>query len=553
MKGRHWFWFALIVVIFLCLPGYVMAEDSTVLNVGIWSLLPALLAIVLAFVTRQVVLSLFLGAFVGVVMLEGGNVFSAFLTLLSKYLVGALTDSFHAGILIFLMVLGSVVGIIGRMGGTKALADFIGRLAKNERTAQFAAWLLGIVVFFDDYANAVVVGPTMRPLFDKYNISREKLAFIVDATAAPITGLFIISTWIGYELSLIKDSYASLGIAAAPYDVFLSSLPFRFYEILMLLFVLLIAFTGRDFGPMWHAEHRARTTGKLLDDDARPIAANIKMEQVYLGNKEARAYNALIPIVVLIVSSLIALWYNGGGPNLGYTFDAIRQAFSNADSSIAILWATVFTAIVTVLLAVGQRILSLQETMDAFTEGAASMVPALMILTLAWTISGVIADVGTAQFLVGVLSEHLPVFAVAPLVFLVASLVSFATGTSWGTMAIVMPLAIPLAYNVSPTITTLVVGSVLGGAIFGDHCSPISDTTIMASMSSACDHIAHVKTQLPYALAIQVICLILYVLGGFISSWWVLLLIGAVSVLAVVRYVGKPVGASNSKPSSDRI
>jgi len=231
----------------------------------------------------------------------------AFLTLLSKYLVGALTDSFHAGILIFLMVLGSVVGIIGRMGGTKALADFIGRLAKNERTAQFAAWLLGIVVFFDDYANAVVVGPTMRPLFDKYNISREKLAFIVDATAAPVTGLFIISTWIGYELSLIKDSYASLGIAAAPYDVFLSSLPFRFYEILMLLFVLLIAFTGRDFGPMWHAEHRARTTGKLLDDDARPIAANIKMEQVYLGNKEARAYNALIPIVVLIVSSLIAL------------------------------------------------------------------------------------------------------------------------------------------------------------------------------------------------------------------------------------------------------
>jgi Na+/H+ antiporter NhaC len=365
--------------------------------------------------------------------------------------------------------------------------------------------------------------------------------------------LFIISTWIGYELSLIKDSYAGLGITVAPYDVFLSSLPFRFYEILMLLFVVLIAFTGRDFGPMWHAEHRARTTGKLLDDDARPIAANIKMEQVYLGDKEAKAYNALIPIVLLIVSSLIALWYNGGGPNLGYSFDAIRQAFSNADSSIAILWATVFTAIVTVLMAVGQRILSLQETMDAFTEGAASMVPALMILTLAWTISGVITDVGTAQFLVGVLSEHLPVFAVAPLVFLVASLVSFATGTSWGTMAIVMPLAIPLAYSVSPSITTLVVGSVLGGAIFGDHCSPISDTTIMASMSSSCDHIAHIKTQLPYALAVQVICLILYVLGGFISSSWLLLLIGAVSVFAVVRYLGKPVKVSNSKPSSESV
>jgi Na+/H+ antiporter NhaC len=530
-----------------------MAEDSGALNFGVWSLLPALLAIVLAFVTRQVVLSLFLGALVGVVMLEGGNVLGAFLTLLSKYLVGALTDSFHAGILIFLAVLGSVIGIIGRMGGTKALADFIGRLAKNERTAGFATWLLGTLVFFDDYANAVVVGPTMRPLFDKYSISREKLAFIVDATAAPVSGLFIISTWIGYELSLIKDSYAGLGITVAPYDVFLSSLPFRFYEILMLLFVVLIAFTGRDFGPMWHAEHRARTTGKLLDDDARPIAANIKMEQVYLGDKEAKAYNALIPIVLLIVSSLIALWYNGGGPNLGYSFDAIRQAFSNADSSIAILWATVFTAIVTVLMAVGQRILSLQETMDAFTEGAASMVPALMILTLAWTISGVITDVGTAQFLVGVLSEHLPVFAVAPLVFLVASLVSFATGTSWGTMAIVMPLAIPLAYSVSPSITTLVVGSVLGGAIFGDHCSPISDTTIMASMSSSCDHIAHIKTQLPYALAVQVICLILYVLGGFISSSWLLLLIGAVSVFAVVRYLGKPVKVSNSKPSSESV
>ncbi len=541
MKNWRLVWWVVAVVIFMCLPGCVMAEDSTALTFGIWSLVPPLLAIVLAFVTRQVVLSLFLGAFVGVIMLEGGNIFSAFLTLLSKYLVGAITDSFHAAILIFLMVLGSVVGIIGRMGGTKALADHIGRLAKNEKTAQVATWLLGIVVFFDDYANAVVVGPTMRPLFDKYSISREKLAFIVDATAAPVTGLFIISTWIGYELSLIKDSYASLGISAAPYDVFLSSLPFRFYEILMLLFVVLIAITGRDFGPMWHAEHRARTTGKVIGDNARPIAANIKMEQVYLGDKEAKAHNAWIPIIVLVVSSLVALWYNGGGPGLGYSFDALREAFSNADSSMAILWATVFTVIVTILLALSQRILSLEETMDAFTEGAASMVPALMILTLAWTISGVIADVGTAQFLVGVLSEHLPVFAVAPLVFLVASLVSFATGTSWGTMAIVMPLAIPLAYNVSPTITTLVVGSVLGGAIFGDHCSPISDTTIMASMSSACDHIAHVKTQLPYALSVQLVCLGLYFLGGFISHSWVLLLIGSLAIVFIVRFLGKPI------------
>jgi len=240
---------------------------------------------------------------------------------------------------------------------------------------------------------------------------------------------------------------------------------------------------------------------------------------------------------IVFSCSLVQRWR----PCLGYSFDALREAFSNADSSMAILWATVFTVIVTILLALSQRILSLEETMDAFTEGAASMVPALMILTLAWTISGVIADVGTAQFLVGTLSSRLPAFAVAPLVFLVASLVSFATGTSWGTMAIVMPLAIPLAYNVSPSILTLVVGSVLGGAIFGDHCSPISDTTIMASMSSACDHIAHVKTQLPYALSVQLVCLGLYFLGGFISHSWVLLLIGSLAIVFIVRFLGKPI------------
>jgi len=218
-----------------------------------------------------------------------------------------------------------------------------------------------------------------------------------------------------------------------------------------------------------------------------------------------------------------------------------HAAYEKEDVQGALSSAPVFTVIVTILLALSQRILSLEETMDAFTEGAASMVPALMILTLAWTISGVIADVGTAQFLVGTLSSRLPAFAVAPLVLLVASLVSFATGTSWGTMAIVMPLAIPLAYNVSPSILTLVVGSVLGGAIFGDHCSPISDTTIMASMSSACDHIAHVKTQLPYALSVQLVCLGLYFLGGFISHSWVLLLIGSLAIVFIVRFLGKPI------------
>ncbi|NPV88944.1 Na+/H+ antiporter NhaC family protein [Coprothermobacteraceae bacterium] len=541
MRGRKWLTYFVILAIVLVIPTVVLAaEEQASPNFGVWSLLPPVLAILLAFVTRQVVLSLFIGAWVGVTMLDGGNVFKAFLDTLSKYLVGALTDSFHAGILIFLMVLGSVVGIIGRMGGTKALAESIAKLAKNERLAQVAAWLLGIFVFFDDYANAVVVGPTMRPLFDKYKISREKLAFIVDATAAPITGIAIISTWIGYELSLIKDAYSELGLQVSAYSVFWSSIPYRYYELLMLLMVGLLAFMGRDFGPMWRAEYRARSTGKVLDDDARPIAANIKMEQVYKGEKTAKAYNALIPILLLIVSSLAALWYNGGGPSLPFTFEGIREAFSNADSSVAILWATVFTVIVTGVMAMSQRLLDLQDTMDAFIEGAASMVPALMILTLAWTISGVVNDLGTAHYLVGVLSETLPAYALAPLVLLVASLVSFATGTSWGTMALVMPLAIPLAYHIDPNVMLPVVGSVLAGAIFGDHCSPISDTTIMASMSSACDHIAHVKTQLPYALTIDGISLVLYFLAGLITGWWLQLALGVLAVFAVVRFIGKP-------------
>lgn len=535
----------LAFIALFALPSFAKGEEATSVNLGILSLLPPLLAILLAFITKQVIISLLLGIFVGAVMLENWNIFYGFLRTFDTYILGALADKWHAGIIIFTLAIGGMVGVMTKMGGMKAIADALSKKAKTAKSAQIAAFIMGVAVFFDDYSNSLIVGPTMRPLTDKLRVSREKLSYIVDSTSAPVAGMALISTWVGYELGLIGDAFTAIGRDVNAYELFLKSIPYRFYDIFALVMVFLVGFMLRDFGPMYKAEKRARLTGKPLADGAKPMSSmEIDKEDLPEGIK-LRISNALVPIIVLIFLGFAGLWYSGGGPKEPFTMEGIRTAFGNSDASIALLWAAVAASIVAICMAVWQKILKVGEALDAWVDGFKSLTITAIILTLAWSLGAVTENVGAADFLIKAVTNTLPAFLLPLLVFSIACLVSFATGTSWGTMAIMMPLAIPLANSFvlkgSPEallITTL--GSVLTGSIFGDHCSPISDTTIMSSMASACDHMDHVKTQMPYALAIAGIAIVVgYIPAGLGLPAWVSLIIGIIAIWAMLKFIGK--------------
>lgn len=547
MKNRNILSIVLIVLLFV-LVAFLMpdAPDGETPQFGWLSILPPLLAIALAFITKQVLLSLFLGIFIGSVMLNGGNIFYGFLRTLDNFVISSVTDSWNAAILVFTLSIGGMIGVIGKMGGTRAIAEALAKKAKTVRSAQIVTWLMGIIVFFDDYANTLIVGPTMRPLTDKLKISREKLAYIVDSTAAPVAGMALVSTWIGYEIGLIKDAYESLGIKANIYEVFVNTIPYRFYSIFAILLVFIIAFKLKDFGPMYKAEKRARLTGKVLADDAKPMASDEITKMELKEGIKLRASNAIVPILTLIIVAFIGLWYNGYTYSEGIKWYDIRTCFGNADASVALVWASIVASIVAIVMATSQKILSLGEALESWVDGSKSLLITCIILVLAWSLGSVTSSVGTADFLVKVVSDKLPGGLLPIIVFLISCVVAFATGTSWGTMAIVIPLALPLAnsYIVAGTgpsnLLVATLSAVLTGSIFGDHCSPISDTTIMSSMASASDHIDHVKTQIPYSLTAAGIAIIGYIIVGvFKLNPIVSLIVGVALLLGIVHFFGK--------------
>ena len=517
---------------------------------GIVSLLPPILAIVLAFVTRQVLLSLFLGIFSGALMLNGWNPFIAFLRTLDSYIVGSLADSWHAGIIIFALSIGGMIGIVNKMGGTIAIAEALAKKAKTAKSAQLVTAIMGVLVFFDDYANTLIVGPTMKPLTDKLKVSREKLAFIVDSTAAPVVGLAVISTWVGYELGLIGDAFALMEVDANPFVIFMKTIPYTFYNIFTLVLVFMIAIRGRDFGPMLKAEKRARLTGQVYREGAKLMAGEVAEGSKLKEGITLKASNAIVPIVSLVVFSFLGLWYNGytssDDGTIWYSLTGIQTCFGNADPSVVLLWSSISAAIVAGIMAISQKIMNLGEVFDAFVDGVKLLILTAMILILAWSLGSVASDVGTADFLVGAVSDKIPGGFIPIIVFLISMLVAFSTGTSWGTMAIVTPLAIPLAaayVEVDPSNAPLVIASlsaVLSGSIFGDHCSPISDTTILSSMASGSDHIDHVKTQIPYALTGAGAAFIGYLITGIFNlPIWVALVVGVAIIWAVLQFFGK--------------
>lgn len=531
---------------------------------GIWSLIPPILAILLAFLTRQVILSLFLGVFSGVLMVYGGDVFIAFLRTLDQYLLGSLANAWNAAIIFFTLSIGGMAGIIAKGGGTKAVAAWLSKKAKTPRAGQLSTFFAGVFIFFDDYANTLIVGPTMRPMTDKMKISREKLAYIVDSTAAPIVGLACISTWVGYEIGIISGAFTDLGVETNFFFLFLKTLPFTFYNIFALFLVFYIGFQKRDYGPMLRAERRARLEGKVLADNAAPMSSLETQSEEINEGVEPKISTALIPLFTLIITAFVGLWYNGYTAVAadGVVWYQMVECFGAADPSIALIWAAIFASIVAGAVALINKTMSLNETFTSWVDGCKSLFITAVILILAWSIGSVVADVGTAKFLVASIGDSIPALLLPILVFLISCMVAFATGTSWGTMAIVVPLAVPLAANYiagSPADSALVLATlsaVLSGSIFGDHCSPISDTTIMSSMASGADHMDHVKTQIPYALTGACFTIGSYLIVGLVQSWFgvaLALLFGIIGIGLFVRFVGKPVVESKSKGSSAKI
>jgi len=530
---------------------------------GLWTLVPPLLAIILAFITRNVILSLFIGIYSGSFILllntDGflNAVWKGFIRLTFE-MQASLSSSWNAGIVLQTLAIGGLIGVISRIGGAKAIAEALSRRAKSPRSAQLYTWCMGLFIFFDDYANSLTVGPIMRPVTDKMRISREKLAFIIDATAAPIAGIALISTWIGYELGLINEGYTALGLNENIYGMFIRTIPYRFYNIFILVFIVLGIWMLREFGPMYKAEKRTRTTGDVHGTAAQPmIDTDARAVQPRKGIP-LKVSNAVVPILTLIITAFLGLYYNGlttilSGDNLSLaeqirtaplSFIAIREAFSASDASIVLLQAALLAGIVAMFMGVSGRIITWIEAVETWIQGAKALIITVIILVLAWSLSGIVNELGTAVYLVSILSDTVPAFLLSSLIFLLGASISFATGTSFGTMGILMPLAIPLAYAMDPSrgFMAMSIGAVLTGAIFGDHCSPISDTTILSSMGAACDHIDHTRTQLAYAVPVAVIAVLFgYIPAGLGCPVWITLLLGIAVVAILIRLFGKKV------------
>ncbi|MEW6302211.1 MAG: Na+/H+ antiporter NhaC family protein [Verrucomicrobiota bacterium] len=498
------------------------------------ALWPSVLAVGLAFVTRDIYASLFLGAFAGAILLREGNVFGAFLDLFSKYLIPALKDPWNVSVLVFTLLMGGFVELLNCNGGMAALAAKVLGKTHSRRRAALGVYWMGWVVFIDGLANSLLIGKAMRPITDRAGVSREKLSFIVDSTSSPIAGLALISTWVAYEMSVIKQGLEMAGASAlAPFQLLVLSLPFRFYNWFLLLLVFLVIWLGRDFGPMLAAERKARSSAGEANGTTPANGGSLWL--------------AVVPLTILVLGVFGGLFVQGGGLDQPLTMASAIDAFGKADAALVFVWATAFAVVVT--LAMSAR--STAEAMKPggvriFFEGMRQLFLPALILVFAWVLNGVIKDIGAAKFLVSFLGGNLPGALLPALVFLLAALVSFSTGTSWGTMALVMPLAVPVAVklggNGASVVLIATIGAVLAGAVFGDHCSPISDTTIVSAFSSDCDAMDHVRTQLPYAMAAAGVAVVLgYGPAGFKVSPYVLLAIGGAACWALLRYRGKPI------------
>ena len=554
MKAKKNKWIALAVVLVVAIGMAMLYAFGPVAGpMPLWmSILPPLVAIAMALLIKEVISSLFVGILTGTFLMAlygGASPVSALgggmLHVVDTYVVGSLFDADHVTIIVFTLLIGGMVRIITANGGMQGVVKWLSKRAQGPRSGQLMTFFMDLCIFFDDYSNTLVVGNTMRPIADKLKVSREKLAYIVDSTSAPVVAVAFVTTWIGAELSYISDGIKTIGLDASAYSVFFHSLAYSFYPFLTLAFVLMIILSGRDYGPMLKAERKARQASALETGRADSVS------------RPAHVIDALVPLVVLIFGTIIGLVATGYDASVWQGtsdfFAKLSSTIGAANSYQALLWASLASLLTAVVVTLLRGSLPFAKVMEEMVEGFKSMLNAVLILTMAWSIALVTKDMHTAEFVSQLLVQwSLSPVLVPGLTFVLAALIGFSTGTSWGTMAILYPLILPASWllcqeqglSVDATMPLFynVVASVLAGAVMGDHCSPISDTTIMSSLASSCNHMQHVATQMPYALTVGATALLVGVLPTALGlPSWVAFLMGLAVLWLVVRLVGKKV------------
>ncbi len=484
-----------------------------------WALVPAFIAIALALITKEVYSSLFIGITVAGILASNFSFAGTVDKIINDGLIGAASGT--AGIFIFLVELGVIVALINRTGGSRAFGNWAKKHVKTKLGASLATFVLGVLIFIDDYFNCLTVGSVMRPVTDKANISRTKLAYLIDATAAPVCMIAPVSSW-----AAAVSSYAPEGEGL---KLFISAIPYNFYSILTFVFIIAISIMAFDFGPMKKAELNAKAELESL--------VAVEEEE---SSEKGRVIDLLLPIVVLIIVCILALLYVGGffGVDIWGGTDcagSITGAFGNTDATVGLPWGGLIALVFTIIYLICRRIIDLKGAMDCVPKGFNAMVPAILILTFATALKNMTSILGTKYYVGDLMAsnaEALNAFLPA-VIFIVACILAFATGTSWGTFGILIPI-VTVIFPEGSALLTIGMSACLAGAVCGDHCSPISDTTIMSSAGAQCDHVSHVSTQLPYAITVAAISFVCYLIAGFVKNAWITLAIGAVLVVATL-------------------
>ncbi len=504
-------------------------EEQT--SFGIVSLVPPFTAIVLCFLTKRVLLSLFSGILVGGIILSGYHPLLG-IELTLDTIIKSITDDWNARLLVFNLLMGSGVAFIWRLGGSNALSNFASKKIKTKKHANLGAWLLGIFVFFNDYVNAAIVGNAFRDIFDRLKISKEKLSYVLDSTAAPVATFFI-SDWIAFQIGMIQSGLDAAEIKTIPaFTGYLYSVPFNFYCILAVLMVGVVAYTGWDFGSMLKAEKRAEKTGETARKGSTPMM-DVNNELGDPGDSNAGLSTFFLPILALVAVAAFGFWYAGSEGS------TLMEVLEKTDPAKALLWAAFAMTATGMLLAGVKHKMPLKDIMETVIDGMKLMLLACAILVLAWSLGIITKEMHLADFLIEIVSGNLPFEVIPVILFVLSMVIAFSTGTSWGAMTILTPVAIPLVYKMTgdPYTSVTMAGIVFSGAIFGDHCSPISDTTVLSSIFSGADHMDHVTTQIPYAILGALVAAMLYLVVGFTSVNPAILIVIGIALMILLLYI----------------
>ncbi len=523
----------IITLAVMCCPLMAFAAEETAeyvpkMYATFWALIPPVVAIMLALITKEVYSSLFVGILVGGIFYSGFSFEGTINHIFQEGFIGVLSDSYNVGILVFLVILGTMVCLMNKAGGSAAFGRWAGIHIKSRVGAQLATIVLGCLIFIDDYFNCLTVGSVMRPVTDKHKISRAKLAYLIDATAAPVCIIAPISSWAAAVTGFVEGTDG--------FSLFIRAIPYNFYALLTIVMMVALAVGKIEYGSMKHHEENA-IKGDLYTTPDRPYA---NAEEDDKGNPKGRVIDLVIPVVCLIICCVIGMIYTGRF----FEGAGFVEAFSGSDASVGLAYGSFFGLIITIILYMARRVLSFKECMECLPDGFKAMVPAILILTMAWSLKAMTDSLGAASFVEGIVKASSSSFLsfLPAIIFLVGCFLAFATGTSWGTFGILIPIVVD-AFSNNETMMIIAISACMAGAVCGDHCSPISDTTIMASAGAQSNHINHVNTQLPYAITVAAVSFVTYIVAGFVKTAWIALPVGIVLMLGTLLVIRCMTGA----------